>query len=66
MNEHLRKVAAHHDAEAQPYGQDYFSRFGLLRRLTMDNIRRILPAEKDVPVLDAVARMREAAAALEW
>lgn len=53
MNEHLRKVASHHDSEAEIYDSDYFERFDLYHRVTLDNIRRFVPEKKEATVLDA-------------
>jgi ubiquinone/menaquinone biosynthesis C-methylase UbiE len=55
LDEHLRNVAAHYDQLAETYDQDYFGRDSLYHRITMDHVRRFLPAQKDVPVLDAGA-----------
>jgi len=53
MNEHLGKVVAHHDWWAETYDSDYFDHFALYHRVTLDNIRRFVPAEKDAIILDA-------------
>jgi len=53
MNEHLKKVAAHHDWWSETYDSDYFDNFGLYHRITLDNIKRFLPRQKDMPILDA-------------
>lgn len=53
MNEHLKKVVAHHDWWSETYDSDYFENFTLYHRVTLDNIRRFLPKQKDVPILDA-------------
>ncbi len=53
MNEHLRKVASHHDSEAEIYDSDYFERFALYHKVTLDNIRRFVPKEKTATILDA-------------
>jgi len=53
MNEHLLKVASHHDWWSQTYDSDYFSYLSLYHRITLDNIRRFLPAKKCKPILDA-------------
>lgn len=53
MREHLKKVVAHHDWWAKSYDSEYFERFALYHRVTLDNLRRFLPEEKEAPVLDA-------------
>ncbi len=53
MNEHLKKVAAHHDWWSESYDPDYFGHFALYHKITLDNIRRFLPKEKDAAILDA-------------
>ncbi len=53
MNEHLRKVASHHDSEAEIYDSDYFERFALYHKVTLDNIRRFVPKKKTATILDA-------------
>lgn len=53
MNEHLEKVAAYHDYWSESYDSDYFERFALYHRVTLDNIRRFLPEEKGSVILDA-------------
>lgn len=53
MNEHLERVAAHHDWESEIYDADYFQHFRLYHEVTLDNIRRFLPKAKDKPILDA-------------
>ena len=37
MNEHLKRVAAHHDSEAEIYDSEYFERFGLYHEVTLDS-----------------------------
>lgn len=53
MDEHLRKVIAHHDWWAETYDSDYFEHFALYHKITLDNIRRFLPKEKATTILDA-------------
>ena len=53
MNEHLKKVAAHHDWWSESYDSDYFGHFALYHKITLDNIRRFLPKEKGTAILDA-------------
>ncbi|MHC5038521.1 MAG: class I SAM-dependent methyltransferase [Planctomycetota bacterium] len=53
MEEHLKKVASHHDVWAESYDTDYFDRFPLYHRITWDNIARFLPEQKGALVLDA-------------
>jgi len=53
MNEHLEKVADHHDWWSETYDADYFQHFRLYHEVTLDNMRRFLPKTKDKPVLDA-------------
>ncbi len=53
MNEQLEKVAAHHDWEAKTYDADYFERFTLHHKVTLDNILRFVPEEKGGTILDA-------------
>lgn len=53
MNEHLKKVAAHHDWYSETYDSNYFEGFALYHRVTLDNIRRFLPEEKGALILDA-------------
>lgn len=53
MDEHLKKVIAHHDWWAETYDSDYFEHFALYHRVTLDNIKRYLPKEKGSPILDA-------------
>ncbi len=53
MNEHLNKVAAHHDWWSESYDSDSFERFALYHKITLDNVRRFLPKEKGAVILDA-------------
>jgi len=53
MNEQLTRVAAHHDEWSAPYDADYFERFALYHKVTLDNIRRFVPEEKGSLILDA-------------
>lgn len=53
MSENLKKVIAHHDWWSETYNSDYFKHFALYHKITLDNIQRFLPKEKDVPILDA-------------
>jgi ubiquinone/menaquinone biosynthesis C-methylase UbiE len=53
MNEHLKKVVAHHDWWSKTYDSDYFEHFALYHKITLDNIRRFLPKEKGNVMLDA-------------
>lgn len=53
VDEHLKKVVAHHDWWSETYDSDYFEHFALYHRITLDNIKRFLPREKDSLILDA-------------
>lgn len=53
MDEHLKKVVAHHDWWAETYDSEYFEHFAMYHKITMDNIRRFLPKDKQGYVLDA-------------
>ena len=53
MNEHLRKVIAHHDWWAETYDPSYFEHFALYHRVTLDNIRRFVPKKTGAGILDA-------------
>lgn len=53
MNEHLKKVAAHHGWWSASYDSDYFERLALYHKVTLDNIRRFVPEEKGAVILDA-------------
>ncbi len=53
MNEHLKKVVAHHDWWSETYDSEYYEHLSLYHKVTLDNIRRFLPKEKGVPILDA-------------
>lgn len=53
MNDHLKRVAAHHNHWSETYDSDYFGRFDLYHKITWDNIQRFLPLEKDAAILDA-------------
>lgn len=53
MNEHLEKVAAHHDWEAEEYDAHYGKLFQLYHAITWDNLRRFLPERHEKPILDA-------------
>ena len=52
MNEHLKKVVAHHDWWSKTYDSDYFENFALYHKVTLDNIQRFLPEEKGSLILD--------------
>ena len=53
MNDHLKRVAAHHDHWSETYDSDYFEHYGLYHKVTLDNIQRFLPSKKDAAILDA-------------
>ena len=53
MNEQLKKVSAHHDWWSETYDSDYFTRYTLYHKITLDNIRRFLPKDKGTVILDA-------------
>ena len=53
VDEHLEKVVAHHDWWSETYDSDYYEHFALYHRVTLDNIKRFLPREKDSIILDA-------------
>lgn len=53
MNEHLKKVAAHHDWWSETYDAEYVKGFALYHKITLDNIRRFLPKGKGTLILDA-------------
>jgi 2-polyprenyl-3-methyl-5-hydroxy-6-metoxy-1,4-benzoquinol methylase len=53
VDEHLKKVVAHHDWWSETYDSEYFEHFALYHRVTLDNIKRFLPREKDAIILDA-------------
>jgi ubiquinone/menaquinone biosynthesis C-methylase UbiE len=53
MDEHLKRVIAHHDWWAETYDSDYFENFALYHKITMDNIKRFLPKDKQGYILDA-------------
>lgn len=53
VDEHLKKVVAHHDWWSETYDSDYFEHFALYHKVTLDNIKRSLPKEKDSLLLDA-------------
>jgi hypothetical protein len=52
MDENLSKMVAHHDSWAATYDSDA-ARMVLYNRITLDNIRRFLPPDKEGPILDA-------------
>jgi len=51
-DEHLQKVIAHHDSWAASYDSD-IARMVLYNRITLDNICRFLPDDRDGVILDA-------------
>lgn len=53
MDEHLKRVVAHHDWWSEGYDSEYFERFALYHGVTLDNIRRFLPRERGALILDA-------------
>lgn len=53
MNEHLRKVVAHHDWSSETYDSDYLENFALYHKVTFDNMKRFKPKEKGSLILDA-------------
>lgn len=53
MDEHLKRVIAHHDWWSETYNSDYFKHFALYHKITLDNIRRFLPKKKSTSILDA-------------
>jgi ubiquinone/menaquinone biosynthesis C-methylase UbiE len=52
MDEQMSSVIAHHDWWAETYDDDVSS-MTLYNRITLDNIKRFLPEDKDALVLDA-------------
>ena len=53
MNEHLKRVSAHHDWWSETYDSDYLEHFALYHKITLDNIQRFLPKDKGATILDA-------------
>ena len=53
MNKHLKKVSAHHDWWSETYDSDYSKYFTLYHKVTLNNIQRFLPDDKDTMILDA-------------
>ena len=53
LNNHLKKVAAHHDWWAETYDSDYIEHYTLYHKITLDNIRRFVPVEKGATIIDA-------------
>jgi ubiquinone/menaquinone biosynthesis C-methylase UbiE len=53
MNEHLKRVAAHHDWYSGTYDSNYFESLALYHKVTLDNIRRFVPEENGALILDA-------------
>jgi ubiquinone/menaquinone biosynthesis C-methylase UbiE len=53
MNKHLEKVKNHHDYWSETYDSSYFDNFKLYHRVTLENIKRFLPKNKNALILDA-------------
>jgi ubiquinone/menaquinone biosynthesis C-methylase UbiE len=53
MNEHLKKVASYWDWWSKNFDSNYFERFALYHKVTLDNIRRYVPKDEGATVLDA-------------
>ena len=53
MDKNLKKMVARHDWEVETYDAEYFKHLGLYHKITLDNVKRFLPVNKDAPVLDA-------------
>ena len=53
MDEHFKRVAAHHNHLADKYDADFFEHFALSHRVSLDNLKRFLPIDKGTPILDA-------------
>lgn len=53
INNHLSKVAAHHDSWSMTYDSDILESMVLYNKITLSNIKRFLPPNKDSLILDA-------------